>query len=87
MRLGRVIKKTANNCEAYLKGFYIQIDREPDSRFYIIVQSPDGGNLYDGWWPNELDWVGEKPTMKEAISEAISGSQLLEPTQGKGVKS
>lgn len=52
------------------KGCDIQIEREWDGRFYIIVTHQDGGHLYDGWWGCLHN------TRLEAIKEAILGAGL-----------
>lgn len=55
------------------KGADIQIDRELDGRFYIIVTAKDGGHLYDGWAPDTVR------TMREAKLEARRGACLDRP--------
>ena len=48
----------------------IQIDREPNGSFYIIVRSPSGSCCYDGWRKGSLD-------MSAAITQALVGSCLI----------
>lgn len=84
IRLGKVERRTANNLEAYYKGHRIQIDREPRGDFYIIVQAPCGMYDYDGYWPNGFDPdYDDRPTMKQAIHQALEGSLLIN-TKSKG---
>jgi hypothetical protein len=52
------------------KGHDIQIDKEPDGRFYIIVTAPCGMHAYDGWAPDSIR------TIKDAKHEALRGSCL-----------
>lgn len=75
IRLGRIIKRTANELEAYFKGHWIHIQREYDDRFYIRVDAPSGSACYDGWWPREP--VYPRVEMKEAIEQALRGSLLI----------
>lgn len=57
------------------KGADIQIEREPDGRFYIQVWANDGGYLYDGWAPREIT------KMQDAKKEALRGACLDCPTK------
>lgn len=52
------------------KGSDIDIEREPDGRFYIVVTGPDGCHAYDGWAPDTVT------TMAEAKREARRGACL-----------
>lgn len=52
------------------KGATIQIDREGDGRFYILVWMEDGCLGYDGWAPDDIR------TMRDAKREAIRGACL-----------
>lgn len=59
-------------------GASVQIDREPDGRFYIIVKTKDGASLYEGWAPTHI------ATMHDAKREALRGAGLageIAPTQ------
>lgn len=53
-------------------GYYFQIEREGDMRWYIIVKHPDGGALYDGWWSDS-----EEKSLAEAVQEAVRGACLV----------
>jgi hypothetical protein len=66
----RVIEKSRGYFAGTHKGASLQIDREPDGRFYIIVKARDGGYRYDGWAPENVR------TMAEAKREAIRGACL-----------
>lgn len=66
----RIVSKSRNHFHGWLKGGEIDIQREPDGGFYIIVKWKDGGYLYDGWAPETVR------TMREAKREAIRGAQL-----------
>lgn len=52
------------------KGATLEIEREPDGRFYIIVTDRDGSYRYDGWAPESVR------TMREAKAEALRGACL-----------
>lgn len=64
----RIISKNRAHFSGTHKGASIEIDREPDGRFYIIVTAKDGGYLYDGWAPENVT------RMSDAKKEAIKGS-------------
>ncbi len=66
----RIISKSRKHFHGTHKGHEINIDRESDGRFYIIVKDFDGGYAYDGWTP------GDVHTMPEAKREAIKGAML-----------
>ena len=66
----RVLSQSSKHFYGTHKGGTLNIDREDDGRFYIIVRWKDGGVLYDGWAPEEID------TMAKAKAEAIRGAQL-----------
>lgn len=66
----RIIEKSRKFFRGTHKGADIEIEREPDGRFYIIVTHANGGYLYDGWAPEEIR------TMAEAKREAIRGACL-----------
>ena len=87
------IKKTFKETDTYFHGQYkgynieIQLEEieppigydydEPETRFYIHVQNPEVsfGTLYEGYAPEEVE------TMRQAKSEALRGSMLVEPSQ------
>ena len=55
------------------KGCTVEIERDrefTDSKFYIRVQTSDGGHLYDGYAPEEVR------TMPAAKREALRGACL-----------
>lgn len=61
-------------CGAY-KGHTINLERDhPNQNWYIIVATPSGGYIYDGWW---RDSVGK--SVHEAVIEALRGSMLVAP--------
>lgn len=66
----RVISKDREHFHGTHKGASLEIEREPDGRFYIIVRWKDGGLLYDGWAPDEIR------RMRDAKREAIRGACL-----------
>lgn len=57
------------------KGSDIDIQRESDGRFYIIVTAPDGCHAYEGFAPETVR------TIAEAKREARRGACLDQPTQ------
>jgi hypothetical protein len=69
----RIISKDRKHFRGTHKGAEIEIEREPDGRFYIIVRAKDGGYLYDGWAPNDMR------RMRDAKREAIRGACLDAP--------
>lgn len=66
----RILDKGRNYLSATHKGASIEIERESDGRFYIIVKWKDGGTLYDGWAPETVR------TMAAAKLEARRGAML-----------
>jgi hypothetical protein len=66
----RILGKSRNHLLATHKGATIEIERESDGRFYIIVKWKDGGTLYDGWAPESVH------TMAAAKREARRGAML-----------
>lgn len=66
----RILSKSRNHFCVTHKGGHIEIEREKDGRFYIMVRWHDGGLLYDGWAPETIR------TMRDAKREAIRGAQL-----------
>jgi hypothetical protein len=69
----RIVSKSRNHFHGTHKGAEIEIERERNGRFYIIVRAKDGGLLYDGWAPESL------ANMRAAKIEAIRGAQLDAP--------
>jgi hypothetical protein len=53
--------------------YRIWAELEPMGDWYIRVNHPDGGYLYDGYWRNNDDKSPE-----EAVAEAFRGAELLE---------
>lgn len=54
------------------KDYDIEIDRECEDSFYIVVVAPCGMSDYDGYWiHNKYD-----VTMNDAIEEAINGAMI-----------
>jgi len=72
-RIHTVVKFTDDEFHGRYRKHDIDIEREPDDRFYIMVRAPDGGLVYDGWWSG--GWL-----MKEAVVEALRGACLLKET-------
>ncbi len=68
----RILKQTRREFHGTHKGASIDIDRELDGRFYIIVTASSGGYLYEGWAPEGIT------TMAAAKKEAIRGACLNE---------
>lgn len=66
----RIISQSAKFFNGTHKGHSIEIERERDGRFYIIVKDARGCYAYDGWAPEEVR------TMAEAKREAIKGACL-----------
>lgn len=66
----RILSKSRKHFQGTHKGATIEIEREPDGRFYIQVRWKDGGMMYDGWAPDEVR------RMKDAKREAIRGACL-----------
>lgn len=62
-------------------GYYYQIEREDDQRWYIIVKHPDGGSLYDGWWNDS-----EEKSLAEAVQEAVRGACLVPERAAQAAK-
>lgn len=65
----RIISKSRTHFHGTHKGHTIEIEREPDGRFYIRVFS-DHGYAYNGWAPEDCR------TMADAKREAIRGACL-----------
>lgn len=59
----------------FIDGYWFEFYKEGGD-WYIIVESPDGSKLYDGWWPNSED-----KTLKQAIEEGLKGAELLKQEQ------
>jgi len=68
----RILSKDKSHFRGTHKGALIEIEREKDGRFYIIVRWKDGGIMYDGWAPDHVR------RMKDAKREAVSGACLDE---------
>lgn len=66
----RIERQSARHFYGTHKGAQIQIDREPDGSFYILVWGPSGGTLYDGWAPRDVE------TMAQAKRQAVKGACL-----------
>ena len=58
----------------YWRGHLVWVERkDDDGLWYIRVNHPDGGYLYDGWWRAHRD-----ATVADAVAEAFRGAELLE---------
>ncbi len=66
----RIISRSRKHFSGTHKGASIEIEREPDGRFYIMVRGKNGGLLYDGWAPESIT------RMRDAKVEAIRGACL-----------
>lgn len=66
----RIITKSRKHFHGTHKGAEIEIEREANGLFYIIVRWTDGGLLYDGWAPASVTRMGD------AKKEAIKGACL-----------
>ena len=65
-----ITDKTKTHWYANYKGYEIELLKE-DEGYYIIVQGDDG-YLYDGYWGDNTN------TFKEALDEALRGSELAQ---------
>jgi len=72
----RTLSKSRTHFHGTHKGATLDIEREADGRFYIMVAHKDGGYLYDGWAPESVR------TMPQAKAEARRGACLDEPRKG-----
>ena len=69
----RIIESCRGHFSGTHKGHEIEIDREPDGRFYIRVwHTKTGCHAYHGWAGEDIR------TMKDAKREALYGSCLKE---------
>lgn len=66
----RTVSKSRNHFRGTHKGATLEIEREADGRYYIVVLWKDGCKMYDGWAPEAVT------TMAEAKKEAIRGACL-----------
>jgi predicted RNase H-like HicB family nuclease len=66
----RIISKSRTHFYGTHKGHTINIEKESDGTFYIIVKDERGSYAYDGWAPNDVR------TMAQAKREAIRGACL-----------
>lgn len=66
----RIISQSRKFFYGTHKGHTIEIERERDGRFYIIVKDASGSYAYDGWAPEEVT------TIAQAKKEAIKGACL-----------
>ncbi|SFG85327.1 hypothetical protein [Methylobacterium gossipiicola] len=76
----RIEQQSARHFWGTHKGAQIQIDREPDGTFYIIVTTRNGGTLYDGWAPRDV------VTMAQAKRQAVKGACLDRPKLPRKLK-
>ena len=72
----RIKSRDRRHFQGSHKGCDIEIERELDGRFYIIVTHSDGGHLYNGWAPEGVR------TMAAAKREALYGSCLAPRPEG-----
>ena len=74
-----IYEHTKSTFRASYKGHEIHITRERGARpWYIQVTSQSGCYAYDGWWGKEWN------TMKEAITQALTGSCLIKQAVTSG---
>lgn len=67
-------EETPEETSGYWRGYLVWVKREDrDGLWYIRVNHPDGGYLYDGFWRAHMDC-----TSVEAVAEAFRGAELLE---------
>ncbi|MGF6837041.1 hypothetical protein QF001_000908 [Paraburkholderia youngii] len=58
----------------YWRGHLVWVKQEDaDGLWYVRVNHPDGGYLYDGFWRAHRDC-----TAADAVAEAFRGAELLE---------
>jgi hypothetical protein len=73
MRAEAVMSEEPDEVYGYWRGHLIWVELEPMGDWYIRVNHPDGGYLYDGWW---ADSAGK--SVADAVAEAFRGAELLE---------
>ncbi|MFM0435921.1 hypothetical protein PQQ84_05630 [Paraburkholderia strydomiana] len=70
-------EETPDEVSGYWRGHYVWVERkDEDGLWYIRVNHPDGGYLYDGWWRAHRD-----VDASDAVVEAFRGAELLEAGQ------
>ena len=71
---GKLDVDEENEVCGYWRGYLVWVNREDtDGLWYIRVNHPDGGYLYDGWWRAHRDCPSP-----DAVAEAFRGAELLE---------
>lgn len=69
----RIISKSRGHFYGTHKGCEIEITKQDDGTYYILVTGKDGCHRYNGWAPDSVR------TMPQAKREAIRGACLDEP--------
>jgi len=71
-RIDKIDVMTSDAFEGEYKNCLLSIQKESHNSFYITVETPGGGHLYDGWWLH-----GGNKTIKDAVKEALMGAKLI----------
>jgi hypothetical protein len=72
----RTVSKDRRHFHGTHLGYQIEIEKEPDGRFYIFAQNNQGVG-YDGWAPDDVR------TMPAAKREALYGLMLKKRPAGR----
>ncbi|WP_244828442.1 hypothetical protein [Caballeronia sp. TF1N1] len=77
LRAGAQFDEQPDSVSGYWRGHHVWVQRDDaESAWYIRVNHPDGGYLYDGYWRDSEGKDGS-----DAIAEAFAGAELLESKQ------
>ena len=72
-RVTNIVELSEDQFVGYYRKHYIQINREEEDLFYIIVNAPCGAIDYDGYWDGPIG-----STMRDAIEEALISACIIE---------
>ncbi|WP_438396448.1 hypothetical protein [Caballeronia sp. DA-9] len=74
LRASAQFDQQPDSVSGFWRGYYVSVERAgPDTLWYIRVNHPDGGYLYDGFWADS-----EARDGSDAVAEAFAGAELLE---------